>query len=108
METQTNQITKMPTDAETIKGNAFDKLPSKTEIQAWIVSYIAQLLAIDPDEVSVTIPFDQYGLDSSAAVGMTGDLEDWIERKIDPTLLYDYPTIESLVQHLGEELKVQM
>lgn len=108
METQNNQMTKMHTDAESIKIDAFDKLPSKTEIQAWIVSYIAELLAIDPDEVNITIPFDNYGLDSSAAVGMTGDLEDWIERKIDPTLLYDYPTIESLVQHLDEELKVKV
>jgi acyl carrier protein len=36
---------------------------------------------------------------------MTGDLEDWVERKIDPTLLYDYPTIEALSQHLAEEFK---
>jgi acyl carrier protein len=69
---------------------------------------MAQLLEIDPDEVNVTIPFDQYGLDSSAAVGMTGDLEDWLERKIDPTLLYDYPTIEALAQHLVEEFKVKV
>ncbi|HAX75260.1 MAG TPA: phosphopantetheine-binding protein [Cyanobacteria bacterium UBA11372] len=71
-------------------------------IQAWIVSYLAQLLEIQPDEIDTEIPFDQYGLDSSAAVGMTGDLEDWMGRKIDPTLLYDYPTIQALAQHLAE------
>jgi acyl carrier protein len=74
----------------------------------WIASYLAQLLEIDPDEVNVTIPFDQYGLDSAAAVGMTGDIEDWVERKIDPTLLYDYPTVEALAQHLAEEFKVKV
>lgn len=71
-------------------------------IQAWIVSYLAQLLELQPDEIDTEIPFDQYGLDSSAAVGMTGDLEDWMGRKIDPTLLYDYPTIQALAQHLAE------
>ncbi len=76
--------------------------PTATEIQAWIASYLAQLLEINPDEVDTSIPFDQYGLDSSAAVGMTGDLEDWMGRKIDPTLLYDYPTIQALAQHLAE------
>lgn len=78
--------------------------PTTTEIQAWIVAYVADLLEVDSDEVDVTIPFDRYGLDSSAAVGMTGDLEDWLETDIDPTVLYDYPTIEALVQHLSSEL----
>ncbi|MEQ9237390.1 acyl carrier protein [Coleofasciculus sp. E2-BRE-01] len=90
-----------------IQRNAGKNLPTATEIQEWIVSYLAQLLEIDPDEVNVAIPFDQYGFDSSVAVGMTGDLEDWVGRKIDPTLLYDYPTIETLAQHLAEEFKLR-
>lgn len=80
--------------------------PTAAEIQAWIASYLAELLEIDPDEVNVKIPFDQYGLDSAAAVGMTGDLEDWLDRKLDPTLLYDYPTVESLAQHLAEDFRL--
>jgi acyl carrier protein len=84
---------------------ASKQIPTTSEIQAWMVAYVADLLEVDPDEIDVTIPFDRYGLDSSAAVGMTGDLEDWLETEIDPTLLYDYPTIEALVQHLSSELK---
>lgn len=81
------------------------KLPTAAEIQDWIVAYLADLLEIEPDEVDVTIAFDRYGLDSSAAVGMTGDLETWLGRELDPTLLYDYPTVEALVQHLSSELR---
>lgn len=88
-------------------GNAHQKLASAAEIQAWIVSYLAQLLEIDPDEINTSIPFDSYGLDSATAVGMTGDLEDWLGRKIDPTLLYDYPTVESFSHHLAEELALK-
>ena len=80
------------------------KIPTATEIQAWIVSYLAELLEVDPDEVDVTIPFDRYGLDSAAAVGLTGDLEEWLGHEVDPTVLYDYPTITSLVKHLSLEL----
>jgi acyl carrier protein len=82
--------------------------PTAAAIQTWIVSYLAEMLEIEPDEVDVTIPFDQYGLDSAVAVGMTGDMEDWLERKLDPTLLYDYPTIEALSQHLAEEFKTKV
>lgn len=82
-------------------------LPTTAEIQAWLVSYLAELLEIEPDEVDVNIPFNRYGLDSSAAVGMTGDLEEWLGYDLDPTLIYDYPTIEALAGHLSEENKVK-
>jgi acyl carrier protein len=88
------------------KTNTDREPPTAAEIQAWIVSYLAQLLEVDPEELNVTIPFDRYGLDSSVAVGLTGDLEDWLETKLDPTLLYDYPTIKALSQHLAEELRL--
>jgi acyl carrier protein len=81
-------------------------LPAAAEIQAWIVAYLADLLEVDQDEIDVTIPFDSYGLDSAVAVGMTGDLEDWLGRQLDPTLLYDYPTVESFAHHLAEEFQV--
>lgn len=74
---------------------------SAPQIQDWIVAYVSDLLEIDPEEVDVTIPFDRYGLDSSAAVGMTGDLEDWLGKEVEPILLYDYPTIETLARHLS-------
>jgi len=36
---------------------------------------------------------------------MTGDLEEWLEREFDPTVLYDYPTIELLTAHLASEVR---
>ncbi|WP_293058839.1 MULTISPECIES: acyl carrier protein [unclassified Moorena] len=74
-------------------------------IQAWLVSYLAEMLEIEPDEVDITLDFNDYGLDSSAAVGITGDLEEWLKQELAPTLLYDYPSVESLAQHLANELK---
>lgn len=75
--------------------------PSKEDIRDWIVDYISNLLEVSADEVDTEIPFDAYGLDSSAAIGLTGDLEDWLGKEVDPTLLYDYPTVEALVDYLG-------
>jgi acyl carrier protein len=78
---------------------------SATEIQDWIVAYLADLLEIEPEEINVTIAFDRYGLNSSVAIGLTGDLEDWLGIELDPTLLYDYPTVETLVQYLSSQTK---
>ena len=76
-------------------------LPDPSEIQDWIISYLAELLEVEPELVDPTIPFDRYGLDSSAAYALTGDLEDWLGREIDPTAIYDYPTVEALSEHLS-------
>ncbi|NES00531.1 MAG: acyl carrier protein [Symploca sp. SIO1B1] len=109
MENQANQTDQMPAVSASNQGNIpgdRQKNPSTAaEIQNWLVSYLTGFLEIDPDEVDPTIPFERYGLDSSTAVALTGDLEDWLGSELDPTLLYDYPTIETLAQHLADESK---
>lgn len=105
MEIQDLQITKMPAvsvNQSAFKSNVRQKPPTEAEIQDWIISYLAQMLEVSPDEINVTTTFDRYGLDSSAAVGLTGDLEDWLGIELEPTLLYDYPTIETLTEYLAE------
>lgn len=74
---------------------------SASDIENWLVSYIAQLLEIEPQEIDSQTPFERYGLDSSAMVVLSGDLQEWLGRKLDPTLLYDYPTIETLANYLA-------
>ncbi|MBD2136216.1 acyl carrier protein [Anabaena sp. FACHB-1237] len=80
------------------------KLPSISEVEEWIVKYIAELLEIEEDEVDTTIPFDRYGLDSSVSVGLMGDLATWLERDLEPTLMYDYPNIDTLVNYINVEI----
>jgi len=79
-------------------------LPSKRtpdEIQQWIVTYLARHLNTHPDEIDVTASFEQFGLDSATAIEMSGDLEEWVGERVDPMLVYDYPTIEDMAGYLG-------
>lgn len=85
--------------------NETPKPITEIELQTWMISYLAELLEIDSDDIDINIPFDSYGLDSEVAVGMTGDLENWLEKELDPTLLYNYPTIKTFTKHLAEEFK---
>lgn len=101
----------MPTQLTNIQpenqGNGNGRTLAAADIQAWIVSYIAQLLNISEREIDVTVSFDRYGLDSLAAIGLSGKLASWLEYEFDPTVMYDYPTIESLTEYLAEELNIK-
>ena len=104
MQIENIQIDQMSVNVKSDDDRAsIKKLPTQREIQNWIVNYIAELLEIKPDSIDVTISFDCFGLDSSAAVELSGDLEDWLGRELEPTILYDYPTVEALAKHLSEE-----
>ena len=106
MNSQSSQLNNASTVSE--DGNGKRNVPKKpiaAEIQTWLVSYIAELLEIESDEIDMTTPFDRYGLDSAAAVGMTGDLSEWLGLELDPTVAYDYPTIEALAGYLSEECR---
>ena len=71
-----------------------------TEIQAWLVKYLAEEVEIPTEAIDVTVSFEHYGLDSSAAIVLTGDLQDWLGCELEPELLFDYQTIAELTQYL--------
>ncbi len=76
---------------------------SAEEIQQWLVNYVARQSQESPDAIDVTLPFHDFALDSLTAVAMTSELESWLGRKVDPTLVFDYPTIEQFSQCLEQE-----
>lgn len=77
--------------------------PTAATIETWLVEQLATCLSLDSNDIDPDAPFDSYGLDSAEAVGLSGELEDWLQRRVSPTLLYDYPTIAALANHLGSE-----
>ena len=89
---------------ERIAGEASaQKGASVEEIQNWLISRLAELMRVSPEEVHVQEPFANFGLNSIDAVSLSGDLEDFLGRQLPATLLWDFPTIEVLSRHLGAE-----
>jgi amino acid adenylation domain-containing protein/natural product biosynthesis luciferase-like monooxygenase protein len=77
--------------------------PTKTtaEIEAWLVEQLSRRLGLEPKELDIRVEFSWYGLDSSDAVRVIGEMETWLGRRLSPTLAWDYPTIEILAKHLS-------
>ncbi len=80
-----------------------EKPLDKSHIQAWLMSQLAQTLEIDANKIDVTLPFESYGLDSESAVVLSGELQDWLKCDLEPTLLFDYPTIEAVADYIVKD-----
>jgi len=79
-------------------------MPSQDQIQNWLVEQIAELVVIDRGQIDIRAPFSSYGLSSKDAVLLSGDMEDWLDRRLSPTIVYEYPTIEALASHLSGDV----
>lgn len=75
-----------------------------SEISSWLATRLAQILEIDPQTIDVSQDLTDYGLSSIEAVNLSGELETFLDRRLPPTLLWDYSTIESLAEYLASEL----
>ncbi len=80
--------------------------PTEEAIQAWLVSHLAVYLKIQPDEIDTEESFACYGLDSSVAVSLTGELASWLGYELEPTLFWEYPSIAELAVHLAQECQL--
>jgi acyl carrier protein len=86
------------------KTNQAGNVKTKEEIQNWLIEQIAGVLFLDRMEIDIRAPFTSYGLSSRDAVVLSGDLEEWLDRRLSPTLIYEYPNIEILSGYLSGEI----
>jgi acyl carrier protein len=76
-------------------------------IQSWIENWLAQKLKINVMSIIPTNSFSDYGMDSVMAVEAAQDLSEWLQHSLEPTILWNYPTIASLAQYLAKEVRVK-
>jgi acyl carrier protein len=78
----------------------------EAQIATWLKNYLVELLGLDAGGVSGSATFERYGLDSSAAVGMTGDLSEWLGSEVDAAATFDHPSIDKLAHALATDRQV--
>lgn len=76
----------------------------QSKIESWLVNNLAEQLGEPAETLDVTVPFTQYGLDSIMALMLAGDLEEWLNIPVSPTLAWDYETIRDLSVYLSSEM----
>lgn len=70
-------------------------------VQDWLVRLIADQLLLPPAMVPVDRYIDELDIDSVDALLITGELERWLGRELDPRVMHRHPTIARLSAHLA-------
>ena len=71
---------------------------TESELTTWLQSWISD--ATGADTVDPSVPLDNLGLSSRDVVVLSGELERLLDIKLDPTVAYQYPTVEALAHGL--------
>lgn len=74
-------------------------------IQQSLIEKISKLTGIAQARIQTTTPLAEYGLDSVHAVGLSGDIEDWLGITVEPTIAWDFPTIEEMAAYLASQIE---
>ncbi|MFC4030060.1 acyl carrier protein [Streptomyces polygonati] len=73
------------------------------DAQDWLIEKIAHRLGVDQSEVSPERFFDELDLDSTEALILAGELENWLGFELGTTALWYHPTIKDLALFIAEE-----
>jgi acyl carrier protein len=70
----------------------------------WLVERVAEHVNLPLQEIQPHVPLIDYGLDSLYALSIAAEIEDHFGFDVDPTMLWDNPTIDALVEAIAKEL----
>lgn len=73
------------------------------ELRSWLAGRIAGYLRLPPQQVDPARRLEEYGLDSLYATVLCGEIEDELGLVVEPTLLWDHPTVDALTLALLAE-----
>lgn len=69
---------------------------SEESLNVWLTERVSSYVKRKPEDIKLDVPLSEYGLDSVYALTISGDIEDYLGISIEPTIMWDFPTIEKL------------
>lgn len=79
----------------------------RAQLEALVIACVAEELdpPVPASEVEPDRTFVDLGLDSTGVLGVCGRLSDELGFDIEPELLFDHPTVVSLVDRLADDIE---
>ena len=76
-------------------------------LNALVLDGLAKTLQLEPGRIQADQPFADYGIDSILGVSFVSHIGEALETSLNTALLFDYPSLESLVGYLLEQYPAQ-
>ena len=73
---------------------------TEAPLHQWLITHLAVYLDRLPENIEATVPLAEYGMDSVCALSLCGDIEDDFGIVVEPSLVWDHPTVAHLTAHL--------
>jgi phthiocerol/phenolphthiocerol synthesis type-I polyketide synthase A len=79
----------------------------RAELQTGLRAILARELQLAEDDLEADRPFAEYGLNSVMAMSVRRDTESFVGIELSATMLFNYPTIVELAEHLAKKVSPQ-
>jgi acyl carrier protein len=91
----------MPEDLTPATAPAAGPLTAEA-VRQWLMEKVAVKLGVAPEDVDPEQYFDDFDLDSTEALVLSGELENWLGFELETTALWYHPTIAQLSAYIAE------
>jgi len=66
----------------------------------WLTARLAAYLEVPVATIDPMVPLAELGVDSARAMSLVGDVEDHFDIEVDPTMIFDYPTLAHIADYI--------
>lgn len=76
---------------------------SEGEILGWLAQRLGTHVSVPVAQISPDVPYAEYGLDSVAALGLFGDIEEKFGLVLDPIVALEHATLTQMAAYVAVE-----
>jgi acyl carrier protein len=73
----------------------------RRQILQWLTNQLSDELRMPADTIDPMVPLAEMGVDSVHAVSLVGDVEVHFDIDVDPTMIFDYPTLSHIAEYIA-------
>jgi len=74
---------------------------NRRTILRWLATRLAVYLEVPATTIDLMVPLAEMGVDSVHAISLVGDVEAHFDIDVDPTMIFDYPTLSHIAEYIG-------
>jgi acyl carrier protein len=74
---------------------------------SWLATTLASYLEVPATTIDPTVPLAEMGVDSVHAVSLVGEVEMRFDIDVDPTMIFDYPTLSDIADYISAAVAEQ-